>query len=188
MRGSGSTEGAFETGFRAGRINLPAGESISAWFRSSISGLYEVWWCRNFGTASSSERSLSELESSGTLATARGTEIRTLPARGIALQLNVDTRNGGQAMTTVGLARIAACSFRAHTPGIGSRHTRPGVIVIIAALLMLGAQSAFGQLRIVGRISGTIEDQAGALVPKAKVVLKDEKTGITKEIVSSSEG
>ena len=91
-------------------------------------------------------------------------------------------------MTTVGLARIAACSFRAHTPGIGSRHTRPGVIVIIAALLMLGAQSAFGQLRIVGRISGTIEDQAGALVPKAKVVLKDEKTGITKEIVSSSEG
>src|SRR5438128_10289667 len=36
-------------------------------------------WCPNFGTASGSERSLSELQSSGTLATARGTEIRTLP-------------------------------------------------------------------------------------------------------------
>jgi Carboxypeptidase regulatory-like domain len=44
------------------------------------------------------------------------------------------------------------------------------------------------QLRIVGAISGTVQDQAGAVIPKAKVTLTDTKTGITKEAMATELG
>jgi len=58
----------------------------------------------------------------------------------------------------------------------------------MTAALFLGGQSLFAQLRIVGAISGTVHDPSGAVVPNAEVVLKDTKTGITKETTSSEGG
>src|SRR2546425_1808190 len=62
------------------------------------------------------------------------------------------------------------------------------IVIAIAIVLILGGQSLFAQLRIVGSISGTVLDPAGAVVPNARVVLKDTKTGITKETTSSDGG
>src|SRR2546425_9433034 len=92
--------------------------------------------------------------------------------------------------TTKRLVRIAACPFRNKIEtGCEQCKRLPKLMIIgIAAMLALAAQPVFGQLRIVGRISGTVEDQAGAVIPKAKVVLKDSKTAITRETVSSSVG
>jgi hypothetical protein len=60
--------------------------------------------------------------------------------------------------------------------------------MLVLGALVLGAQSVSAQLRIVGAISGTVQDPTGAVVPKAKVVLKDTKTGLTKESVSTEIG
>src|SRR5215813_15192117 len=60
--------------------------------------------------------------------------------------------------------------------------------VCVAALMLLPAFTASAQLRIVGSISGTITDPSGAPVPNAKVTLKDEGTGIGKEMTSTGEG
>ena len=61
-------------------------------------------------------------------------------------------------------------------------------IIAMAAVLVLGGQSVFAQLRVVGAISGTVHDPAGAVVPNAQVVLKDSKTGITKEATTGGGG
>jgi len=61
-------------------------------------------------------------------------------------------------------------------------------IILALAALLLGVQSASAQLRIVGSISGTVQDPTGAVVPKAHVVLKDTKTGITRETTSTDVG
>src|SRR5215813_1629822 len=62
------------------------------------------------------------------------------------------------------------------------------ITITMTAALFLGGQSLFAQLRIVGAISGTVHDPSGAVVPNAEVVLKDTKTGITKETTSSEGG
>src|SRR5262245_50166947 len=59
---------------------------------------------------------------------------------------------------------------------------------LVVVALAFGADSVLGQLRIVGRISGTVEDPFGAVVQHAKVVLKDIKTGIIKETTASDGG
>ena len=48
--------------------------------------------------------------------------------------------------------------------------------------------SVSAQLRIVGSISGTVQDQTGAVVPSARVRLKDETTGVTREAASTEKG
>jgi hypothetical protein len=60
--------------------------------------------------------------------------------------------------------------------------------LLLAALLILGCHTAFAQLRIVGSISGSVKDPSGAVVPGAKVELKDEGTGVGKETTASGEG
>jgi len=60
--------------------------------------------------------------------------------------------------------------------------------MMMLGALLLGVQSASAQLRIVGSISGTVQDPTGAVVPKAHVVLKDTKTGITRETTSTDVG
>src|SRR5687768_13259372 len=70
-------------------------------------------------------------------------------------------------MTLRGLARTAACMI---------------------LLWAFTSPDAFGQLRIVGSISGTVQDSNGAVIADAKVVLKDVKTGIIKETSSSERG
>jgi hypothetical protein len=61
-------------------------------------------------------------------------------------------------------------------------------MLAVSALFLASAQLAQAQLRIVGSISGTIQDQNGALVPNASVILKDAKTGIKKETTSTGGG
>src|SRR6266545_3733764 len=69
------------------------------------------------------------------------------------------------------------------------RDRLPGLILILmAVVLVLGGQSVFGQLRIVGAVSGTVHDPNGAIVPNASIVLKDSKTGVTKETTSNEGG
>src|SRR5499427_4570662 len=67
------------------------------------------------------------------------------------------------------------------------RHSSLFMILLIAALLS-GVHTAYGQLRIVGSISGTVQDPNGAVVPNAKVVLKDQTTGLTRESTTSDGG
>ena len=61
-------------------------------------------------------------------------------------------------------------------------------LLVLAIALLVSHQAAFGQLRVVGSISGTVMDPSGAAVPNAQVVLKDTKTQITKEVTSGSNG
>src|SRR4030095_16465538 len=62
------------------------------------------------------------------------------------------------------------------------------LMLLLGAAVVLDGQSAFAQLRIVGSISGTVEDPTGAVVAKAKVVLKDAKTSITRETTTNDAG
>src|SRR5215510_9146785 len=65
----------------------------------------------------------------------------------------------------------------------------PNLIAIVCATLVLfSVHSALGQLRIVGSISGTVQDPTGAVVPNAQVVVKDQKTGLTKESTTTDRG
>jgi carboxypeptidase family protein len=61
-------------------------------------------------------------------------------------------------------------------------------MLVVTGLLLLSALPAAAQLRIVGRISGTVQDQTGAVIPNANVILKDTKTGIKKEAASTGGG
>ncbi|MGH9848564.1 MAG: carboxypeptidase regulatory-like domain-containing protein, partial [Blastocatellia bacterium] len=58
----------------------------------------------------------------------------------------------------------------------------------LLALTLLFSSSAWAQLRIVGAISGTVQDQTGAVIQNAKVALKDSKTGIARETTSTDLG
>lgn len=60
--------------------------------------------------------------------------------------------------------------------------------VLLTALLLPLCQSAVAQMRIVGMISGTVTDPSNAAVPGARVVLKDEVNGTTKEATSNGSG
>src|SRR5215471_9416619 len=69
------------------------------------------------------------------------------------------------------------------------RRRRPNLfMVLLIAVLLTCLHSAYGQLRIVGSISGTVQDPNGAVVPNAKVVLKDQTTGLTRETTTSDGG
>ena len=62
------------------------------------------------------------------------------------------------------------------------------VSIAMATVLLICGQSVFAQLRIVGSISGTVQDPTGAVVSGAQVILKDTKTGLTKETTSTDGG
>jgi hypothetical protein len=68
------------------------------------------------------------------------------------------------------------------------KHSEIRSASVLLALLMLLASGAVAQLRIVGRISGTVQDPTGAVVANAKVTLRDEKTGITRDVTSTELG
>src|SRR2546425_6403363 len=68
------------------------------------------------------------------------------------------------------------------------RHLRNLFVIFCAVLLLVSFHSAYGQLRIVGSISGTVQDPTGALVPGAKIVLKDQQTGLTRESTTTDGG
>ena len=60
--------------------------------------------------------------------------------------------------------------------------------LLLAATILLSCYSAFAQLRIVGSISGSVHDPSGAIIPGARIELKDEGTGIAKEATATAEG
>src|SRR4029078_10530733 len=61
------------------------------------------------------------------------------------------------------------------------------LIVLVIAIFFTG-QVASAQLRVVGKVSGTVLDPTGAVVPNAQITLKDTMTGITKEATSNDNG
>ena len=60
-------------------------------------------------------------------------------------------------------------------------------LVLSVFTLMLASVLAYGQ-RDLGTITGTISDQQGAAVPNAKVIIKDDATGVSYETVSNDTG
>src|SRR6266568_7585053 len=60
--------------------------------------------------------------------------------------------------------------------------------IVFAAAMLISVQPALAQLRIVGSISGTVQDPTGAVVANARVVLKDQKTGLTRESTTTEAG
>src|SRR5262245_37970930 len=101
-------------------------------------------------------------------------------------------------MKTEGLARILRdrrAEDHAEVVSIGGGNMHSGrflklvlMMALMAGALMFGGESALAQLRIVGAISGTVHDTSGAVVANAKVILKDTKTGISKETTASDRG
>jgi hypothetical protein len=61
-------------------------------------------------------------------------------------------------------------------------------LIMLAAALLLSSQTALAQLRVVGAVSGTVQDASGAAVSGAQVLLKDVKTGIAKEANTTGSG
>src|SRR5262245_8537493 len=69
------------------------------------------------------------------------------------------------------------------------QHRLPILLALaFTATISLSWQSTFAQLRIVGSISGTVQDPNGAVVPNARVVLKDQQTGLTRESTTTDGG
>src|SRR5262245_31662134 len=64
------------------------------------------------------------------------------------------------------------------------RHLVPAVLVAAALLTPRAASAQIDQ----GRITGTIRDASGAVVPGASVVIKNERTGEERTSVSSAQG
>ena len=65
--------------------------------------------------------------------------------------------------------------------------SRLTILLLMAALFMF-CQTAFGQMRITGAVTGVVTDPSGALVPGAKVVLKDTVNETTKETTANASG
>jgi carboxypeptidase family protein len=66
-----------------------------------------------------------------------------------------------------------------------SRHLVTGA-VIVCLMVGVGLPSAFAQSS--GRVSGTVHDQTGAVVPGASVILRDEASGTELKTVSDAQG
>src|ERR1035438_2111789 len=77
------------------------------------------------------------------------------------------------------------------TGSIMNRHTNPrrffcllGLLIAIIAFTQLPAFAQFAS----GSIGATVTDSTGGVVPTAKVVLKNEATGVTRDSVTNSAG
>lgn len=62
----------------------------------------------------------------------------------------------------------------------------PGALLALA-LLCSAFTAGFGQ-NLTGQLSGTVTDQTGAVIPNAKIALKNQLSGDTRRTVSNSEG
>jgi hypothetical protein len=66
-----------------------------------------------------------------------------------------------------------------------------GRTIFHAGLLMLGIGLLVGvraQTSTVGDISGTERDPAGAVIPRAEVVIQEETTGFSRTVITNNEG
>lgn len=62
------------------------------------------------------------------------------------------------------------------------------LVLVTAIMLFMNGIEVSAQLRTVGRLTGIVEDSTGAVTQNATVLLKDIKTGITKQTVTSEQG
>ena len=69
-----------------------------------------------------------------------------------------------------------------------STYLRLFKIVGLLAVVLWASSIAQAQLRIVGSLSGTVQDQTGAVISNANVTLKDEKTGIARQATTTEKG
>src|SRR5215472_16424916 len=92
-------------------------------------------------------------------------------------------RSNVSAFISEGLARI-----QSEKGALSMTENRLLKLVLLLASVALCALPLPAQVRIAGAISGTITDPTGAVVPRAKVVLKDEGTAITKETTANAHG
>ena len=63
--------------------------------------------------------------------------------------------------------------------------------ILAAVLLMLGLGLLVGvraQTSTVGNISGTVRDPAGAVIPRAEVVIRQERTGFSRTVITNGGG
>src|ERR1043166_7537926 len=62
----------------------------------------------------------------------------------------------------------------------------------LLALLLVCATGFFigvdAQTSTVGSISGTVRDSQGAVIPKAAVLIQEERTGLSRTVVANDEG
>ena len=61
----------------------------------------------------------------------------------------------------------------------------PALVLLWAIGLFIGVDA---QTSTVGNISGTVRDPTGAVVPRAQVVIQEERTGFSRTVVSNDEG
>ncbi len=57
----------------------------------------------------------------------------------------------------------------------------------LAVLLTVGVQTGFGQQRA-GTLTGTVADNSGAVVPNAKITLRDQQSGDLRRTVTNADG
>src|SRR5215468_5088128 len=65
---------------------------------------------------------------------------------------------------------------------------RMGRIIFVSILLLWLSSIGWAQLRIVGAISGTVQDPTGAVIPGVQVSLMDTRTGMIRETLSTENG
>ena len=61
-------------------------------------------------------------------------------------------------------------------------------LVGVFLLILNVAVVVQAQTSTVGSISGTVRDPAGAVVPQAQVVVKEERTGFSRTVVTNEKG
>src|SRR5262249_20783960 len=64
-------------------------------------------------------------------------------------------------------------------------------IILEAVLIILGmglVSTVHAQTSTVGTVSGTVKDQHGAGIPKAEVVITEERTGVTRTVKADDTG
>jgi len=67
------------------------------------------------------------------------------------------------------------------------RKTSTQLFALLAVLILLAAQAAFGQ--VVGAIlSGTVSDPSGAVIPGAKVTIRNISTGVATQVTTNQNG
>ena len=70
---------------------------------------------------------------------------------------------------------------------MGQRSTPLVRLMLMALLALAGATTAFAQITA-ATLSGTINDQTGAVLPGATVEVKNLDTGLTRSVVSNGNG
>jgi hypothetical protein len=69
---------------------------------------------------------------------------------------------------------------------VGLRRTSFSALLLLMSIeLLVGVQA---QTSTAGSISGTVRDQQGAVIPKAEVLIQEERTGFSRTVVADGEG